>query len=184
MHYYTGARVSTDIEFDTAKPICYQEHAMPRERKSMQRTIMNLRPLSRTLMLALSSIAICSCGLIFQGTTETISVESDPPAATVTMDNGVTMTTPFTINVPREQDLNFHFSKPGYQSVNLSDNSRVEPLVLIVDTIPLMIPWAIDAGTGAGFVHQRSFVRARLDPMPKQESAAQSPSSSPPESSR
>ena len=112
------------------------------------------------------SITLCSCGVIFQGTTEKISVTSEPPGAYVTMQDGVTMQTPFTTTVPRDRDLNFHFSKPGYESADLSDNSRVEPTILVLDVIPLLIPWAIDASCGAGFVHQRPSVQARLDPLP------------------
>jgi hypothetical protein len=127
---------------------------------------MKLAELPRVLVLAISSVVLCSCGLIFQGTTEEISVASDPPGATVTMNNGETRVTPFTITAPREQDLNFHFSKPGYQSVDLTDNSRVEPWVLFPDAFPLILPWAIDASAGAGFVHQQPSVEAHLERLP------------------
>jgi hypothetical protein len=35
---------------------------------------------------------------------------------------------------------------------------------LLVDTIPFLIPWAIDAAEGAGFAHQQTSVIAHLDP--------------------
>jgi hypothetical protein len=100
---------------------------------------------------------------LFQGTTEQIGVTSDPPGATVTLNNGETRVTPFTITVPREKDLQLHFSKDGYQSTDLVDNSQVEGLI-IVDVIPLMIPWGIDASAGAGFAHQQTSLYAHLDP--------------------
>jgi hypothetical protein len=101
--------------------------------------------------------------LLFQGTTEQINVVSDPPGATVTLNDGETKVTPFSMTAPREKDLQFHFSKPGYQSADLADNSRVEPGFLVVDFIPLVIPWAIDASAGAGYAHQQSDVIAHLD---------------------
>jgi len=116
------------------------------------------------LVFAVSSVGACSCALLFQGTTEEITVASDPPGATVTLNDGETRVTPFSITAPREKDLQFHFSKPGYQSADLSDNARVEPGFLVADSIPFLLPWAIDASAGAGFAHQQTLVTAHLDP--------------------
>jgi hypothetical protein len=126
---------------------------------------MKLSGLVRALAVATSALGVCSCVLLFQGTTEEINVTSDPPGATVTLNNGETRVTPFTITVPRKQDLQLHFSKTGYQSADLVDSSQVEGVV-VVDVIPLMIPWAIDATAGAGFAHQQTSLYARLDPEP------------------
>lgn len=115
------------------------------------------------LAVAASALGVCSCVLLFQGTSEEITVTSDPPGATVTLNNGETRVTPFTITVPRKQDLQLHFSKTGYQSADLVDSSQVEAAV-VVDVIPLMIPWAIDASAGAGFAHQQTSLHAHLDP--------------------
>ena len=112
-----------------------------------------------------SAAGISSCALLTQGTTEEINVSSEPPGATVTLNSGETKVTPFSIVVPREQDLQFHFSKPGYQSADVSDNSKVEAGYMAADIIPLMLPWAIDASNGAGFAHQQTSVTAHLDPI-------------------
>lgn len=117
------------------------------------------------LFCAIGSAGVCSCALIFQGTTEEINVASDPPGATVTVNDGETKVTPFSMTAPREKDLQFHFSKPGYQSADVADNSQVEGGLLIFDVIPLMIPWSIDAAAGAGFAHQQTTVTAHLDPL-------------------
>jgi hypothetical protein len=125
---------------------------------------MKLARVAAVLVFALSSVGACSCGLLFQGTTEEINVASDPPGATVTLNDGETKVTPFSITAPREKDLQFHFSKPGYQSADVVDNTQVEPGYLVADTIPLLLPWAIDASAGAGFAHQQTSVTAHLDP--------------------
>lgn len=103
---------------------------------------------------------------------------SDPPGANVVLNDGEAKVTPFTMTVPRNQDLQLHFSKPGYQPVNLSDSSQVEPAI-IVDIFPFMIPWAIDASEGAGYAHQQTTLVAHLDPLPG--SAPQSTSATPPQ---
>jgi len=124
---------------------------------------MKLSKSLHAIAAASSALGLSSCLLLFQGTTEEIGVTSDPPGATVTLNNGETKVTPFTITVPREKDLQLHFSKVGYQSSDLVDNSQVEGLI-IVDVIPLMIPWGIDASAGAGFAHQQTSLYAHLDP--------------------
>src|SRR5271163_4870548 len=111
------------------------------------------------------SVTASSCALLFQGTTEEINVASDPPGATVTLNDGETKVTPFSITVPRQKDLQFHFSKPGYQSADVADNSQVEFGYMTADFIPLMLPWSIDAAAGAGFAHQQASVTAHLDPL-------------------
>jgi len=126
---------------------------------------MKLAGMLRALLCVVASVGVCSCALIFQGTTEEINVASDPPGATVTLNDGETKVTPFSMTAPREKDLQLHFTKPGYQSADLADNSQVEGgLLLIFDVIPLMIPWSIDAAEGAGFAHQQTTVTAHLEP--------------------
>jgi len=125
---------------------------------------MRLATTLRALVFAIGPVGVCSCALIFQGTTEEIDVASDPPGATVTLNDGETKVTPFSMTVPREKDLQFHFAKPGYQSTDLADNSQVEGGLLVFDVIPLLIPWSIDAAAGAGFAHQQTSVVAHLDP--------------------
>jgi hypothetical protein len=126
---------------------------------------MKLRGLLLKFAVVPISLGLSSCLLLFQGTTEEIQVTSEPPGATVTLNNGETRVTPFTMTVPRNRDLQLHFSKTGYQSIDLIDGSQVEPAIF-VDLFPLMLPWAIDAGAGAGFAHQQTSLSAHLDPDP------------------
>jgi PEGA domain len=130
------------------------------------------------LAVAASPLGVCSCMLLFQGTSEEVTVTSEPPGATVTLNNGETRVTPFTITVPRKQDLQLHFSKAGYQSADLVDGSQVEGLI-VIDVIPLMIPWAVDASAGAGFAHQQTALYAHLDPVAGAGGDAQSISDAP-----
>lgn len=113
------------------------------------------------LIFAAWSVTASSCGLLFQGTTEEINVASDPPGATVTLNDGETKVTPFSITVPRQKDLQFHFSKPGYQSADVADNSQVEFGYMMGD----FMLWSIDAAAGAGYAHQQATVTAHLDPL-------------------
>ncbi len=121
-----------------------------------------------TVIVAASALlGTCSCASLLQGTTEQLTVTSNPPGATATLSNGETRVTPFTMIVPRQQDLQFHFSKPGYQSTDVADDSQIEGGYLAADIftfIGLPIGWPIDVATGACFAHQQSTVIAHLDP--------------------
>ncbi len=125
---------------------------------------MKLARVLGALLCAFGSMGVCSCGLVFQGTTEEINVASEPPGATVTLNDGERKVTPFSMTAPRKQDLQFHFSKAGYQSTDVADNSQVEAGLAMFEVIPLMIPWSIDSAAGAGYTHQQTSVVAHLDP--------------------
>lgn len=118
-------------------------------------------------VMVLSIAGLCSsCAtLLFRGSTEEISVNSDPPGATATLDNGETTVTPFSITVPRRSDVHFHFSKPGYESVDFSDDAEPQPQYFYPDLLVLFIPLVAetDAWTGAEFEHQESEVFVHLD---------------------
>ncbi len=110
---------------------------------------MQLTGILPALAFAAGLPGLCSCSLIFHGTSEQIQVNSDPPGATVTLHNGESAVTPFSLTVPRNEDLQLHFSKPGYQSADLTDDTLTDRLMPL-DLIPFMLPWAIDLAAGAG----------------------------------
>jgi len=115
------------------------------------------------IVVAAALLGTCSCASLLHGTTEQVTVMSDPSGATATLSNGGTHVTPFTMAVPRQQDLQFHFSKPGYQSTDVADDSHIEGGYLAADFFTF-IGWPIDAATGAYFAHQQSTVIAHLEP--------------------
>ena len=130
------------------------------------------------LLIAILPGSLCSCMLLFQGTTEEIHVESEPSGATATLGNGETRVTPFSLTVPREQDLQIHFSKPGYQSRDIDDDSNIEAAA-VIDMLPLMFPWAVDESTGAGYAHQQPSVVVHLDPVATAEAATDEKAAAP-----
>jgi hypothetical protein len=111
-------------------------------------------------------LGTCSCALLNQGTKEEISVTSEPSGATATLSDGRTYLTPFSLTVPREQDLQIHFAKSGYQSTDVTDASHVEGIYVVPDILTF-IGFAIDASTGAYFAHDQSIIVGHLDPNEK-----------------
>ena len=95
-----------------------------------------------------------SCARVLQGKTEDITVISDPIGADVTLSNGMTGITPFTITVPRERDLAFHYSKPGYHSVSVYNDANVEDGYITADWVSMLltgipVAWLTDVSSGA-----------------------------------
>lgn len=125
------------------------------------------------ICLSVGLVALSSCAMLVHGTTENIDVSSEPPGASVVVSDGQTGTTPFSIVARREQGLVFHFSKPGYQSVDVLNESGMETgafvsdLVLEIVTLPFNITpiFSIDEQSGAAYAHQTHDVSVRLEPI-------------------
>lgn len=117
------------------------------------------------LLSAVSLLLCSSCATLFQGTSEEVMVASDPPGANVSVNDGRSGSTPFSFRVPRNEDLQIHISKPGYQSVDLTDTSKFEWGYGISDLLFTgLIGLGVDAIDGASFYHQQTMVTAHLDP--------------------
>lgn len=116
------------------------------------------------IAVAAGLLGTSACALMVRGTTEEITVTSDPPGATATLDNGEAKVTPFSITVPRNQDLHFHFTKPGYEPIDVSDNTDVSGGYLLPDILTSGIGVGIDGATGAYYAHQQSAVNVHLYP--------------------
>jgi hypothetical protein len=92
-------------------------------------------------------------------------VSSDPPAATVTVNDGRSGVTPYSFRTSRDEDLQIHVSKPGYQATDISDNSKFEWGYGISDLFFTgLIGLGVDAIDGASFYHEQTMVAAHLEP--------------------
>jgi hypothetical protein len=132
----------------------------------------------KTYLTALALIALfscTSCATLFQGTHEEIALASDPSGAAVTINDGHSGSTPYSIHENREEDLQVHFSKPGYQSEDIADTSHVQWGYVVSDIFFTgLIGLAVDGLDGAIFAHSQQMVSAHLDPLPNTSVAKQS----------
>jgi len=130
-----------------------------------------------SLFASLLAVLFASgCATLFQGTNEEIMVASDPPGALVTINDGHQGTTPYSMRINRDDDLQIHVSKPGYSSSDISDTSHIEWGYLVSDIFFTgLIGLGVDGIDGAMFYHNQSMVTAHLDPVvpsPAQSDAA------------
>ncbi|HJU27715.1 MAG TPA: PEGA domain-containing protein [Candidatus Binataceae bacterium] len=123
--------------------------------------------MNKLIALGCLGLLLCSsCATLFQGTKEEVMVNSDPSGANVTVNDGRSGVTPYSFRTSRDEDLQIHVSKPGYQPTDISDNSKFEWGYGISDIFFTgLIGLGIDAMDGASFYHEQTMVAAHLDPV-------------------
>jgi predicted small secreted protein len=131
------------------------------------RALREMKFFLRAAMLVAAALTIASCANFMHGKDEDINVTSNPPGADVTLSNGMTGVTPFTITVPRERDLVFHFSKSGYQPTDINNISQVESRYIAADWASMLLTaipfaWISDVSSGAAHTHQLTTINADL----------------------
>ena len=91
-------------------------------------------------------------------------VTSDPAGALVVVNDGRSGTTPYSMKVGRDDDLQIHVSKTGYSSTDITDTSHMEWGYFIADFFFTgLIGLAVDGLDGAMFDHDQTMVSAHLD---------------------
>ncbi len=91
-------------------------------------------------------------------------VNSDPAGAQVVVNDGRSGTTPYSMKVGRDDDLQIHVSKTGYSSTDVTDTSHMEWGYFIADFFFTgLIGLAVDGLDGAMFYHDQTMVAAHLD---------------------
>jgi hypothetical protein len=120
----------------------------------------------RSLFASLLAVLFASsCATLFQGNSEEIMVESDPPGAQVSVNDGRQGITPYSLKTNRNDDLEIHVSKPGYSPEDIADTTHVEWGYLVSDIFFTgLIGLAVDGIDGAMFYHNQTMVSAHLEP--------------------
>lgn len=105
-------------------------------------------------MCALAIFALPGCGLVFGGTSETISITSSPSEAEVEVAQsggatGFQRTTPTDIELARKHDYIVTFSKEGYETRTAEIDHGVRAGIVVLDILFGIVPVVVDAATGA-----------------------------------
>lgn len=75
-----------------------------------------MRKISLVAILFLSSVCLCGCATILNGTSQKIPVSSEPAGATVTVDSKNVYTTPVKLRLERRRDHALVFTKDGFDT--------------------------------------------------------------------
>jgi hypothetical protein len=119
--------------------------------------------------LAVYALAVCSllgtsCATLLKGTSDEITVVSDPPGAEVTANESKKGPTPVSFTVPSKEDLNISITKAGYQQEDLQDPAKFRWGYEAWSFIEWVIPMVVDLSDGAAWGHEHLTMTAHLEP--------------------
>jgi hypothetical protein len=139
------------------------EHSLPPRKfskisviidRSAYLTIKKMRMyMNKSIVFIALALVLSSCATITRGTSQAFSVTSDPTASTVTFSNGLSCTTPCSIEAKRKPGFSVTATKEGYKSVTTSVISSISGGggAAMAGNIVLggIIGGAVDASNGA-----------------------------------
>jgi hypothetical protein len=117
-------------------------------------------------------VAVNGCATIIHGTTQDISVTTDPAGADLLVDGREHFKSPATITMKRKDDHTVEISREGYKSEKIDVKGVISAAVLGDFLAGGAIGYGIDAATGAQRRLEPEKVEVRLQPLTPQESSA------------
>ncbi|KQQ01029.1 translation initiation factor 2 [Methylobacterium sp. Leaf122] len=123
----------------------------------------------QSLAAALVAVGLAACGSVTRGTSELIAFTSEPPGAAVaTATSRYCTTTPCSLDVPRSEEFDVTFTKPGFQPQTVPVRTKLAGAgaagfagnVLAGGVIGM----GVDAYTGAAMDHTPNPVAVTLVP--------------------
>jgi hypothetical protein len=100
--------------------------------------------------------SISGCASIASGTKQTVSFNSSPEGATVSLNGDVLGTTPLTASIPKRNNQSVVFSKEGYQPLSKSLDTTTNPWFWGNILIGGLVGSSTDGTTGAMYEYQPS----------------------------
>ncbi len=120
--------------------------------------------LPRALLILFLFIALNGCATIMHGTTQDISVTTDPAEADLLVDGREHYKSPATITMKRKDDHTVEISRKGYKNEKIDIKGAMSAAVLGDFLAGGAIGYGIDAATGAQRRLEPENVNVRLRP--------------------
>jgi hypothetical protein len=115
-------------------------------------------------VLAVCSLISSSCATMLKGTSDEITVVSDPSGAEVSVNESPTGPTPVSFTVPSKQNLNISVTKAGYQQEDLQDPASFRWGYEAWAFLMYIVPMVVDLSDGAAWGHDHLMMTAHLEP--------------------
>jgi hypothetical protein len=135
-------------------------------------TEVSVMRLSNALLILFLLVAANGCATIIHGTTQDISVTTDPADADLLVDGNLRYKSPATIAMKRKDDHTVEISRAGYKSEKIDIKGTISAAVLGDFLAGGAIGYGIDAATGAQRRLEPEKVEVRLQPLSPQEMSA------------
>jgi PEGA domain len=165
----------------TTKPAVLSSYGTPHLRQHISRSIFshvladNCGGIVKKLAvytLAACSLIGSSCATMLKGTSDEITVVSDPSGAEVSVNDADKGPTPLSFTVPSKQDVNITVAKAGYQPEDLQDPVSFRWGYEAWAFLAYVIPMIVDLSDGAAWGHDHLTMTAHLEPNSQPTSAA------------
>jgi hypothetical protein len=99
----------------------------------------------------LAAALLSSCATLFKGTSEELSINSDPQRAQVFINDNLYGETPITVKLESKKTYAIVFKKEGYQTQSFQLNNHVGAGWIVLDVLGGLVPVIVDAATGAWY---------------------------------
>lgn len=106
------------------------------------------------------------CATLFMGTTDHMTVLTDPTGAQVTVNGEPKGLSPTSFTVPSDQTLNVHVAKEGYQPQDIENNPTSRSGYELLSLAAGLIPLVVDRADGAALGHETTTMNVHLVPQP------------------
>jgi hypothetical protein len=126
-------------------------------KKNINKTLLSL------CILALGVLPITNCAAILKGTSEDVSLSSEPSGMEVFI-NGVSMgSTPLRIRLGSKDTYTIEFKRDGFETKSYRINNNIGAVWIILDIMTGFVPILIDAATGAWFELDQKNINAVME---------------------
>lgn len=119
-------------------------------------------PIFIILLVVLLGTMLSGCATIINGTSQKIQVTSDPPGATVQVDEKSSYTTPVKLRLERRRDHALIFSKEGYQDQTVKLIHVISEVVAGNTLLGGPLGWVFDIFAGTQYKLLPNPVHAEL----------------------
>ena len=106
-----------------------------------------------TCIMLLASCLFTGCGVMFNGTSQTLQIDSSPDGARISSAPAVgDFTTPASISLERKNSYVLTFEKEGYKPATFTVQKRIKGGIVILDVLLTgLVGVVVDAATGGWY---------------------------------
>lgn len=121
------------------------------------------RNLINLLIFTVMVISASGCGTMFSGTSELVTISSEPVKGKVYVDGVYIGSTPATASLKKDQDHIIIVKSDGYEDASATLTRKFNA-VAILNTIGILC-WIVDAVTGGLWKFDRNLISVELEPV-------------------
>jgi hypothetical protein len=110
------------------------------------------------------ALALSGCATILKGTTDHITVVTDPPGARVSVNGEDKGVSPVTFPIASDQTASIQVTKDGYQTEEVENEPTERSGYALWDVARGLIPLLIDRSDGAVMGHETTTTAVHLKP--------------------